>query len=204
MEVYEHTRQHRIDQLESLVDLLSHFGTGQDDLARDKNQKHNLRLHHAVDQTREQLRFVGAEVVVTAGQTLQANRELDVAGANDVLDLEVRELGIEAKLLDDARVLARRQLRVILRLGTGDDHLARGKDQSGGLGLADTHDDSSETLGRGVQPHCPFRSGRCAEQYLWIVLSVARMQRDGLQIQPAVQVDGRDNVPLKQGPCSVF
>ena len=31
--------------------------------------------------------------------------------------------------------------------------------------------------------------------HLWVVLCVPRVQRDRLQIQPAVQVDSRDNVP---------
>lgn len=142
----QHTREHRIDQLESLIDFLAHFGAGQDDLAADEDQEHNLGLHHTVDQTGEQFRLIGAEVVMATRQTLQTDGELDVARADDVLDLEIRELGIEAKFLDDTRVLAGRQLRVIFRLGTGDDHLARGKDQRGGLGLTDTHDHGGETL----------------------------------------------------------
>lgn len=92
--------------------------------------------------------------MVTRGQTLQTDGELDVAGADDVLDLKVRELGIEAKLLDDARVLAGGQLGVVLGLGTGDNHLARGEDQGGGLGLTNTHDNGRETLwsDKKVQP----------------------------------------------------
>lgn len=94
--------------------------------------------------------------MVTRGQTLQSDGELNVARADDVLNLEVRELGIEAKFLDDARVLAGRQLRVIFRLGTGDDHLARRKDQGGGLGFANPHDDGGETLQTDkVQPTVP-------------------------------------------------
>lgn len=143
-----HTRKHRVDQLKGLVDLLTHFGASQDDLSRHEDQEHDLGLHHAVDQTREEFRLVRAEVVVARGQTLQTDGELDVAGADNVLDLEVGELGVETELLDDTRVLARSQLRVILRLGTGDDHLARGKDQGGGLGLTDPHDDGGETLRR--------------------------------------------------------
>lgn len=42
--------------------------------------------------------------MMSTGQTLQANGELDVARANDVLDLEVRELCVEAELLDDPRI----------------------------------------------------------------------------------------------------
>jgi hypothetical protein len=192
-----HTREHRIDQLESLINLLTHFGASQNNLTADEDQEHNLGLYHAIDETREQLRLVGAEVVMLGGQTLETDRELDVAAADDVLDLEVRELGVETELLDDTSVLAGSKLGVILRLGTGDDHLARGEDQSGGLGLTDTHDDGGKTLGRKVQPHCPLichrSSGRCGI-YLWIVLCIACVQRNGLQIQAAVKVDGGHDV----------
>lgn len=140
------TLKHGIDHLEGLVNLLSHLGTSEDDLAADEDKKHNLGLNHAVDQTREQLRLVRTEVVMARSETLQTNGELDIARADNVLDLEVRELGVEAKLLDDTGVLARRKLRVILGLGTGDDHLAGSEDQGSGLGLTNTHDDGSETL----------------------------------------------------------
>lgn len=51
--------------------------------------------------------------MVARGQTFQADGELDVARANDVLNLEIGELGVEAELLDDARILARCQLAVV-------------------------------------------------------------------------------------------
>lgn len=145
-----HTLKHGVDHFERLVDLLTDLGTGEDNLAADEDKKHDLGLDHAVDKTREQLRLVRAEVVMARGQAFQTDGELDVTGTDYVLDLEVRELGVEAELLDDTRILAAGKLRVILRLGTGDDHLARGKDQGGRLGLADTHDNSGETLCRSV------------------------------------------------------
>ena len=81
-------------------------------------------------------------------KTFQANGELDVAGADDVLDLEVGELGIEAELLDDTSILPRCKLGIILGLCASDYHLPRGEDQCRGLGLTNTHDDSRETLRR--------------------------------------------------------
>jgi hypothetical protein len=167
-------RKYRVDQLESLVDLLADFSTSQDNLATDEDQENDLGLHHAIDQTREQLRLVGTEVVVTRGQPLQTDGELDVARADDVLDLEIGKLGVETKLLDNTRILARSQLRIILGLGTSDDHLARGEDKSGGLGLANSHDDGSKTL--------------------WVVLGVTRVQGNRLQIQAAIKVDRCDDV----------
>lgn len=82
-------RQHGVDELESLVDLLTDLGTSQDNLAADEDEQDNLGLHHAVDETGEQLRLVGRESVMARGKSFQANGELDVAGANDVLNLEV-------------------------------------------------------------------------------------------------------------------
>jgi hypothetical protein len=81
------------------------------------------------------------------GKTFETNGELDVARADNVLDLEVGELGIETKLLDDSGILARGKLGVILRFCASDYHLAAGKDQCCSLGLTNTHDDSGETLG---------------------------------------------------------
>lgn len=143
---HPHTGKHRIDQFERLVDLFTDLGAGQYNLSTDEDQKNNLRLHHAVDKTREQLRLVRAEVVVAASQALQTNGELDVTGTDDVLDLEIRELRVEAELLNDTSILPRCQLRVILRFRTGNDHLTRGEDQRGGLRLTDTHDHGRETL----------------------------------------------------------
>lgn len=79
-----------------MIDLVAYFGSSEHDLAADEDQEHNLGLDHAVDKTREQLGFVGTEVVMARGQTFQTDWKLDVAGANDVLDLEVGEFGVEA------------------------------------------------------------------------------------------------------------
>jgi len=140
------TLEHWVDHLKSLVDLLADLGTSENDLAADEDQEHNLGLDHAVDETREQLGLVRAEVVMLRCQTLETNRKLDVAAADDVLDLEVGELRVEAELLDDTSVLARRELRVILALCTGHNHLAGGEDECSGLRLTNAHDDSRETL----------------------------------------------------------
>jgi hypothetical protein len=140
--------------------------------------------------------------VVTRCKTLQTDGELDVTGPDDILDLEVRELGVETELLDNTGVLARGELRVVLRLGTSDDHLARGEDQSGGLGLTDTHNHGSETLVEKKPSSATLYpdgiTGKVwkREIYLRIVLGVASVQRDGLEIQAAVKVDGGNNVPF--------
>ena len=54
-------------------------------------------------------------MVMTRRKALQTNRKLDIARADNVLDLEIRELGVEAKLLDDTCVFTRRQTRVLQR-----------------------------------------------------------------------------------------
>lgn len=84
--------------------------------------------------------------MMAACQALQTNGKLDVARAHNVLDLEIGELGIEPQLLDDSRVLARCEFRIVFRLGAGHDHLARREDESGCLGFTDAHDDGRETL----------------------------------------------------------
>lgn len=104
------TRKHRVDHLKGLIDLFSHFGAGQDNLAAYEDEEHNLRLDHAIDETREQFRLVRAKMMMPTSKTLQTDGKLDVAGANNVLDLEIREFGIEPKLLDDPGILARCQL----------------------------------------------------------------------------------------------
>jgi hypothetical protein len=72
-----------------LVDLLTNFGTSEDNLAADEDEQDNFGLHHAVDETGEEFRLVRRESVMARCKTLQANGELDIARANDVLDLEV-------------------------------------------------------------------------------------------------------------------
>jgi hypothetical protein len=166
--------KHRVDHLESLVDFLAHLGASEDDLAADKDEEHNLGLEHAVDQAREEFRLVRAEVVMARGKTFQADWELDVARTDNVLDLEVGELGVEAKFLDDACILARGKFGVIFRLGASHHHLARSKDEGCGLGVANAHDDGGETL--------------------WVVLCVARVQSDRLEIQAAIKIDRGNDV----------
>ena len=109
-------------------------------------------------------------------QTFQADGELNVAGANNVLDFEVGELGVEAELLDNTGVFSGRKLRIVLRLGTSDYHLARGEDQSCRLGLANTHDDSGESLG--------------------VILGIPGMQGNRLEIQAAIEINRGNDVPL--------
>ena len=140
------TRECGVDLLKGLVDLFADLCAGEDNLAADEDEENNLRLVHAVDEAGEKLGLIRAEVVMLGGKAFQADRELDVAGADNVLDLEVGELGIEAELLDDTGIFAGRKLRIIFRLCTGNHHLARGEDERGRLGIADAHDDSGKTL----------------------------------------------------------
>ena len=81
-----------VDVVESLIDFLPHLGSGQHNLPRDEDEEDNAGLHHAVDETGEELGFVGAELAVREDQALEADGELDVAGTDHVLNLEVFEL----------------------------------------------------------------------------------------------------------------
>ena len=96
----------RVDALEGGIDLLACFATCQDDLSRHEDQKYYLGLDHAVHQSREKLWFVRGIMVMLDSQTFEPNRELDIAGPNDVLNLVLQETGIESKLLDDPRVFS--------------------------------------------------------------------------------------------------
>ena len=58
MRQISHTLKHRIDHLKCLINLLAHLGPGQDDLAADEDQEHDLGLNHTVDETRKQLRLI--------------------------------------------------------------------------------------------------------------------------------------------------
>ena len=117
-----HTLKHWIDGLKSRVNLISDLGSREHNLATDKDQQHNLGLDHAVNQAREKLGLVGAKVMMARCQTLETNRKLDVARPDNVLDLKVRELGVEPELLDDTSVFARSKLAVVFTLRTRHDH----------------------------------------------------------------------------------
>lgn len=153
------TLKHGVNHFKSLVNLLSNFCASENDLTTDENEEHNLRLDHAVDETREQFRFIGTEVVMARGQTLETNGKLDVAGADNVLDLEIRELRIEPKLLNDPGIFARCKLRVILGLGTSNNHLARCKDESCSLGFPDSHNHGGKTLSELAEARTSFDTG---------------------------------------------
>ena len=64
---------------------------------------------------RKELRLVRAKMMMARSKAFKSDRELDIARADNVLDLEVRELGVEPELLDDSCVFTRRQARVLER-----------------------------------------------------------------------------------------
>ena len=92
------------------------------------------------------LRLVTTELSMAVRKPLETDGELDVTATDDVLYLELCKLRVEAKLLHDSGVFARRKPRVILALRARHDHLPRRKNKRGGLGITNAHDDSRETL----------------------------------------------------------
>ena len=156
------TNKHRVDLVERGIDLLPNLCTGENDLAANEDEEHDFGSKHAVDKTREQLfeerkmvfsnaattstlrlsthlRLVAAELHMAQRQTFQPDRELDITRPNNVLNLELLELGVEPEFLDDPSVLARSQSRVVFGFGAGDNHLSRSEDErcrSWGLGYA--------------------------------------------------------------------
>ena len=93
-----------------MIDLLTDFCAGEDNLATDEDEEDNLGLDHAVDEAGEELRFVRAERVMFRSETLQTDGELDVARPDNVLYFEVGKLGVEAELLNDSGIFAGRKL----------------------------------------------------------------------------------------------
>jgi hypothetical protein len=123
-----------------LVPETRYLSASENDLSRHEDEKYDLGFDHTINEPREKLQrgqlesseqdtrttylwLITAKLSVAVRKTLQANRKFDVAAADDILNLEFRKLGVKAKLLDDARVLARRQARVVFTLSTSHDHL---------------------------------------------------------------------------------
>lgn len=131
-----------------------------------------------------------------AGKALETDWELDVARPDNVLDLEVCELCVEAELLNDTSVLARGKLRIVFRLCASDHHLARSEDQCCSFWLSNTHDDGGKTLE--VMFSIPYENMVWrSQQYLWVVFCVACMQRNRLEVQTAIEIDRGDDVSLQ-------
>mmetsp|Transcript_4710 Transcript_4710/g.13535 ORF Transcript_4710/g.13535 Transcript_4710/m.13535 type:complete len:450 (-) Transcript_4710:281-1630(-) len=167
--------EHGVDLLKRLVYLLPLLGTRQHHLATHKDEQHNLRLGHPVNQTGKQLGLVGAEHAVARRQPLQPNGKLDIAASHHVLNLELLETHWISQLLQDTGKLARRQPGHVLRFRSRAHHFAGRENQGRGLWLTDTHDHRSETLR--------------------IVLCIARVERNLLQVQTlAAEVDRRHDI----------
>ena len=92
------------------------------------------------------LRFIATELSVAISQSLQTNGELDVTAPDNVLDFKLGELGVKAELLHNPRVFTRGETRIVFRLGTSDDHLARRENKGGRLGVTNPHNDGCKTL----------------------------------------------------------
>ena len=68
--------EHGLDEAEGFEQLLPCLGAGENNLTTDKDQHYEFRLLQPVDQTREQLGVVLAEVEVLVRQALQTYWEL--------------------------------------------------------------------------------------------------------------------------------
>ena len=105
---------------------------------------------------------------------LQPNQHFAVAAPHDVLDLPFLEFGLEPLLLHDASELPGSQLGVVFRLGPGNDDATRRKYQGGGSGIADADDYGGEAL--------------------FVVLGVARLAGQNVEIDSAAEVEGGNDV----------
>jgi hypothetical protein len=50
--------KHGVNVLKGSIYLFPHLGSSENDLARDKNEEHNLGVFHTVNQPREELRLI--------------------------------------------------------------------------------------------------------------------------------------------------
>ena len=104
--------QRVVDRSERNVDIPLVLGTRKNNLPRDEDKEHNLKLsqhilvpsargqsnlgyQHTVDETREQLRLIAAVVLMSICKLLQADGKANIARSHDVLYLELCELGAE-------------------------------------------------------------------------------------------------------------
>lgn len=154
--------------LESFVDVFFVLGSSEHYLATGEYQQNNFGSLHSVDEAGEDLRFVGAELVVVAGEAFKTDGELHIARADNVLDFEVLHVHVEPYFPDGFRVLLRSISTQLLGLGSGADHLAGSEDQGSGLRLSDSHDDSCESLG--------------------VVLSVPAVESNFSEVKLAIQI----------------
>ena len=117
---------------------------------------------------------------------LQTNGELDVATADDVLDFEFRELGVETKFLDNTGVLARCQPRVVFGFRARNDHLPRREDQGSRLGITNPHDDRGKTLLKWTNVGTVRTLQSKRDTNLGVIFRIPGVQRNGLQVKPTV------------------
>ena len=132
--------QDGIDVVKGFIYFLSDLGSSQHHLPADEDEENNPRFDHPnnnktvitgrywysfspVDEAGEQFRLVAGELRVSEDETLQPDGELDVAGSDHVLDLEILKFCGKSQLLHDPRVLPGSQPGVLLRLCSSADHL---------------------------------------------------------------------------------
>ena len=84
--------------------------------------------------------------MMLASKTFKADGEFHIARSYNILNLKVGKLCVETEFLNNSSIFARGEFAVIFGLCASDDHLTRRKDESSGLRITDTHNDSRETL----------------------------------------------------------
>ena len=82
---------------------------------------------------------------MTKSQPLQPNRKLDITAPHDILNLELGKFSVKPELLDNTRILARGETRVVFGFGASDDHFAGCENECGRVGFADAHDVGGES-----------------------------------------------------------
>lgn len=111
-------------------------------------------------------------------EAFEGNGELNIAGADYVLDFEFFQGDLEAHFFDGLHVDFSGLFGQLFAFGSGADHFAAGEDEGGGFGFSDSHDDGSESFG--------------------VVLCVFAVDGDVPEIEFALEVGSGDDV-LKGG-----
>jgi len=100
--------QGREDVLNRLVQLAAILRSGKNNLSTDEDEQDDFGIEHAVDQAREQLGFVRAELLMVLVEALEHQWEANVARRDYVLNREAQELHGEPNLENDLRKFASR------------------------------------------------------------------------------------------------
>jgi hypothetical protein len=116
----------RLHFSESGVDVLSGFGSGDNDFARCENKEAHFWVSHLVNEARKSVGIERAILLVLAvDQSLQIDLVVNTTGGHHVLHGELRNFdSLLAHLLNGSSIMLRSIFALLLTLSARDDHLS--------------------------------------------------------------------------------